>query len=62
MTWGVVAVLTGVEDIAFAMVLPWQASLLCAAAIFGYHLLVSLIPLYRLLALPPAQLASKFDL
>ena len=61
-TWGVVAVLTGVEDIAFAMVLPWQASLLCAAAIFGYHLLVSLIPLYRLLALPPAQLASKFDL
>ncbi|MBO5322554.1 MAG: ABC transporter ATP-binding protein/permease [Oscillospiraceae bacterium] len=61
-TWGVVTVLTKIEDIAFAMVLPWQAALLCAVVIFVYHLLVSLIPLYRLLALPPAQLASKFDL
>ena len=33
-----------------------------AAVILAYHLAVSLIPLARLLALPPAQLASKYDL
>ena len=62
LTWGVCAVLTAVEDIAFAMVLPFGAAALCAGGIFLFHLLVSLIPLYRLLALPPARLASKFDL
>ena len=62
LTWAVCAVLTAVEDIAFSMILPLEAAALCAGGIFLFHLLVSLIPLYRLLALPPAKLASKFDL
>ena len=60
-TWLVVTVLTGIEDITFSMVLPWQAAAGVAAVILGYHLAVSLIPLMRLLNLPPAQLASRYD-
>jgi len=47
---------------AFYMLLPWQAAALVALVILVYHLAVSLIPLTRLLALPPARLASKYDL
>ena len=61
-TWLVMTVLTNVEDLAFFMILPWQAAAAVAAVILAYHLAVSLIPLARLLALPPAQLASKYDL
>ena len=61
-TWLAVTVLTKVEDLAFFMILPWQAPATVALVILVYHLAVSLIPLMRLLALPPAQLASKYDL
>lgn len=62
LTYLTVTVLSGVEDLAFSMVLPWQAAAVVALVILLYHLTVSLIPLLRLLALPPAQLASKYDL
>lgn len=60
-TYLVVTVLTSIEDIAFSMVLPWQAAAAVAAAILAYSLVVTLIPLRRLLHLPPAQLAARYD-
>ena len=60
-TWTAVTVLTGIEDLAFSMVLPWQAAVLTALALLGYYLLVTLLPLWRLLRLPPARLAARYD-
>lgn len=60
-TWVTVSALSGIEDLAFSMILPAGAVALSALAIFVYHLLVSLLPLHRLLRLPPASLAAKYD-
>lgn len=62
LTWLVVAVLTRFPSLALSLQLPWQAALLGAAAIVGFYLLVSLIPLWRLLQKPPARLAGQYDL
>lgn len=59
--WLTVTVLTAVEDVGFSMVLPWYAALGVAGAILACYLLVGLIPLRRLLRIPPAQLASRYD-
>jgi len=61
LTYGVVTVLTGIEDVAFSMVLPWQAALTVLGGILAYYLLVTAVSLLRLLRLPPAKLAAKFD-
>ena len=61
LTYGVVTVLTGIEDVAFSMVLPWQAALSVLGGILAYYLLVTAVSLLRLLRLPPAKLAAKFD-
>jgi hypothetical protein len=45
-----------------ALELPLPVALAAGAAIVGYYLLVSVLPLGRLLRQPPAQLAAKFDL
>ena len=60
-TWLVVTVLSAVEDLGFSMVLPGRAAVLVSLGILGYYLAVSLLPLWRLLRLPPAQLAAKYD-
>ena len=60
-TWAAVTVLSGIEDLPFSMLLPWQAAALTALAILLYHLAVTLLPLRRLLRLPPARLAAKYD-
>jgi ABC-type antimicrobial peptide transport system permease subunit len=62
LTWLVVAVLTRFPSLALSLQLPWQAALLGAAAIVGFYLLVSLIPLWRILQKPPARLAGQYDL
>ena len=42
--------------------LPLEAAAVIYLAILVYHILVSLLPLGRLLRLPPAKLAAKYDL
>ena len=44
-----------------SFVLPWHTALLVWIGITAYYLLVSLLPLVRLLKMPPAQLAAKYD-
>lgn len=62
LTWGAVQVLKQIPEIELTLLLPWQAAGIVALLILGYYLLVSLLPLSRLLKLPPAQLAAKYDI
>ncbi len=61
-TWLLVAVLNLLTDLHFSMILPWQALLCTNLAVTGYYLAASLLPVLRLLRLPPARLASKYDI
>ena len=61
-TWTIIAIMNRIPDLAFSMVMPWQAGLLVGCCITLYYLLVSLLPVLRLLRLPPARLAAKYDL
>jgi len=44
------------------LVFPWYAALLVVVCILCFHLIVTVLPLRRLLKLPPARLAAKYDL
>lgn len=61
LTWAAVSVLTRIEDIGFSMILPLGVAAMVTVGILAYHLLVSLLPLWRLLRLPPARLAGRYD-
>ena len=43
------------------MIMPWPAAMAVYAGILLYHLVVAILPLGKLLRLPPAQLAAKYD-
>lgn len=60
-TWGLIKALTIMPSLSFEMVLPFGAMLLTYVLIFGFQLLSSLIPAARLLHLPPAILAGRYD-
>ena len=61
-TWAAVAFINARTEIELSVELPWQAVAATGAAILLYYLLTSVLPLFRLLNLPPAQLASKYDM
>ena len=61
-TWATVWALDRFTKIELSLELPWQAVLGVCAAIVGYYLLMALLPLWQLLRLPPARLASKYDM
>ena len=44
------------------MVLSWQAAGLTVLILALYHLLAALVPVWRLLRLPPARLAARYDI
>ena len=60
-TWAAVAVLSAMPSLEVSLLLPWQTAGCIALAIFLFHLLLSILPLLRLLRQPPARLAAKFD-
>ncbi len=62
LTYLVIGVLGAIPDIEFSMILPWQGALAAYLGILAYHLLVSVLPVMRLLSLPPARLAAKYDI
>ena len=47
---------------AFSMIYPVWAAALTLVAILVFELIISVLPTLRLLALPPARLAAKYDL
>ncbi len=57
-----VTLANGTKELALPIELPWQATLAVGLVICGYYLLVTALPLIRLLGMPPAQLAAKYDI
>ena len=43
------------------VLLPWKTALWVYAGVAAFHLIVSILPMLRLLRLPPARLAAKYD-
>lgn len=60
-TWGVITALTALPSLSFSMILPFGAALASYIAVLCFHLAASLFPAARLLCMPPAQLAAKYD-
>ena len=61
LTWAAVHVLSSMPSLEISLLLPWQAAGAVALGIGIFHLLLSILPLLRLLRQPPARLAAKFD-
>ena len=59
--WVIVTLIGQIEALKLGLVLPIQIALAVFGGILVYHLVVSVLPLRRLLRLPPAQLAAKYD-
>ncbi len=55
------AVLQTVPNAPIVLLLPWSVTAALMGLVTLYHQLASLLPLLRLLRLPPAQLAAKYD-
>ncbi len=61
LTWLIVAFLSKMPSLEIPFLLPWYAASGVYLCILLFHILASLLPLYRLLQLPPARLAAKYD-
>lgn len=61
-TWAAVAFINARTEIELSVILPWQAAAVTCLCILAYYLVMSVLPLFRLLRLPPAQLAAKYDM
>ncbi len=61
LTWGAVAALHRWTSLAASILLPVRAAALMGLGITAYYLLVSVLPLFPLLRLPPARLAAKYE-
>lgn len=61
-TWAVINGAAQFPELELNLLLPWHTAVLIFVCILCYHLIVSLLPLFRLLRLPPAQLAAKYDI
>ena len=61
-TWVGVLLLMYDPNTRLNLLLPWQAAALLSGGILIYYIVVSLLPLSRLLRHPPAQLAAKYDM
>ena len=62
LTWLVLYVGANTTELGWPLLLPADVAAWALLAILVYHVLVSVAPLGKLLRLPPAQLAAKFDL
>ncbi len=61
-TWAVIRILSALPSLEFDMLLPPAIAVAVAVITTAYYLAVSLLPTARLLQLPPARLAGKYDL
>ena len=62
LTWAAIQIMNRLPSLEFSMLLPLGTALAVAAAITVYYLVVSLLPVGKLLRLPPARLAGKYDI
>lgn len=61
-TWASVEILKQVPESKLDLILPPEAALAVCLVILAYYLTVSVLPLSRLLNLPPARLAAQYDI
>lgn len=61
-TAGVLYMLSGIESLGVNFVVTWPSVIITIALLFIVNILTSLLPIGKLLRIPPAQLASKYDL
>jgi len=61
LTWLTVYFLMQDPETTLNLMLPWQMAAAAGGIIVVYYAIVSLLPLWKLLRLPPAQLAAKYD-
>jgi hypothetical protein len=62
LTWVSIALAAKIPELNATLELPLGLAAMAGAAIVCYYLLVSVLPLGRLLRCPPAGLAAKYDL
>lgn len=62
LVWLVISLAERIPELESTLELPWQAATVASGGILAYYLLVTLLPLCRLLRLPPARLAAKYDM
>ena len=61
-TWAAVQAAERFPSVELNILLPWYGALAVFGGILCYHLLTSLLPLRRLMRLPPARLAAQYDI
>lgn len=61
LTWGVIAALQRFTELEIPLELTLPVTALACGCILVYYLTVSLLPLGKLLRLPPARLATQYD-
>lgn len=61
-TWAAVQAAARFPSVELNILLPWYGGLAVFVGILCYHLLTSLLPLWRLMRLPPARLAAQYDI
>ena len=61
-TWLVLTIMTKLPSLAFEMILPIRAAAAAYGLLLGFHLVASLLPVGKLLKLPPAVLAARYDI
>ena len=62
LSWGYIQIASIVPELESNLLLPLPVAGWIYIGLLMYHLLVSFLPLLRLLQLPPAQLAAKYDM
>lgn len=60
-TGGVIKFISSVPSLEIYLIFPWWLALVLLAVLFGVNILLSILPVYRILHQPPAQLAQKMD-
>ncbi|MBP3701001.1 MAG: ABC transporter ATP-binding protein/permease [Lachnospiraceae bacterium] len=61
-TWTVLTAMTKLPSLAFEMILPVGAAAAAYGLLLAFHLAASLLPVGKLLKLPPAVLAARYDI
>ena len=62
LTWAAIALAAKIPELESTLELPWNLAAMAGICIVLYYLLMSVLPLGRLLRCPPAGLAAKYDL
>lgn len=59
--WLVIGIINLIEEIGIVMIFPLWAAALTLVSILAVRLIIAIVPIIRLLSLPPARLAAKYD-